>query len=73
MRERGRGRIINVSSLGGLYTPPFLGVYSSTKYAVESLSDALRIELFAPRGARVHHRARRQRDELDGPLDARGP
>jgi len=45
MRARRRGRIINVSSLGGRHTLPFFGVYNSTKYAVESLSDALRIEL----------------------------
>lgn len=45
MRRRGRGRVINVSSLGGLITLPFYGAYNSTKYAVESLSDALRIEL----------------------------
>ena len=52
MRERGRGRVINVSSLGGLYTLPFFGVYNSTKYAVESLSDGLRVEL-APFGVHV--------------------
>jgi short-subunit dehydrogenase len=40
-------RVINVSSIGGRVTIPFLGVYSSTKYAVESLSDALRFELGA--------------------------
>lgn len=45
MRARGAGRIINVSSLGGRHTLPLYGVYTSTKYAVESLSDALRIEL----------------------------
>ncbi|HTE51036.1 MAG TPA: SDR family oxidoreductase [Kofleriaceae bacterium] len=45
MRRRGKGRIINVSSLGGLITLPLFGAYNSTKYAVESLSDALRIEL----------------------------
>lgn len=45
MRERGNGRIINVSSVGGRITLPFFGVYNSTKYAVESLSDALRYEL----------------------------
>ncbi len=47
MRERRRGRIINVSSLGGRITLPYFGVYNSTKYAVESLSDALRYELRA--------------------------
>jgi NAD(P)-dependent dehydrogenase (short-subunit alcohol dehydrogenase family) len=45
MRERRSGRIINVSSVGGRLTLPFFGVYNSTKYAVESLSDALRYEL----------------------------
>lgn len=45
MRERRAGRIINVSSVGGRITLPFFGVYNSTKYALESLSDALRFEL----------------------------
>ena len=45
MRERKAGRIVNVSSVGGRITLPFFGVYNSTKYAVESLSDALRYEL----------------------------
>lgn len=45
MRERGRGRIVNVSSMGGRVTFPLMGVYNSTKYAIESLSDALRIEV----------------------------
>jgi len=52
MRGRRSGRIINVSSLGGRHTLPFFGVYNSTKYAVESLSDALRIEL-GPFGVHV--------------------
>jgi short-subunit dehydrogenase len=47
MRERGQGTIINVSSVGGRMTLPFLGGYNATKYAVESLSDALRRELHA--------------------------
>jgi NAD(P)-dependent dehydrogenase (short-subunit alcohol dehydrogenase family) len=45
MRRRREGRIINVSSIGGKVTFPFLGAYNATKYAVESLSDALRVEL----------------------------
>jgi short-subunit dehydrogenase len=45
MIERKAGRIINVSSVGGRLTLPYFGVYNSTKYAVESLSDALRYEL----------------------------
>jgi short-subunit dehydrogenase len=47
MRDRRAGRIINVSSVGGRITLPFFGVYNATKYAVESLSDALRYELRA--------------------------
>ncbi|HEX7841295.1 MAG TPA: SDR family oxidoreductase [Kofleriaceae bacterium] len=45
MRERRAGRIINVSSVGGRITLPYFGAYSSTKYALEALSDALRYEL----------------------------
>jgi short-subunit dehydrogenase len=45
MRERRSGRVINVSSVGGRITLPYFGVYNSTKYAVESLSEALRYEL----------------------------
>jgi short-subunit dehydrogenase len=37
--------IINVSSLGGLMGLPFQGIYSATKYAIEGLSEALRMEL----------------------------
>jgi len=52
MMRRGSGRIINISSIGGRMTFPLLGVYNSTKYAVESLSDAMRNEL-APLGVKV--------------------
>jgi short-subunit dehydrogenase len=45
MQARRAGRIINISSMGGRITLPYFGVYNSTKYAVESLSDALRYEL----------------------------
>lgn len=52
MRVRGSGRVINVSSMGGRMTLPFFGAYNATKYAVEAMSDALRVEL-APFGVRV--------------------
>ena len=52
MRARRSGRIINVSSVGGRLTFPMMGAYNSTKYAVESLSDALRVEL-RPFGVKV--------------------
>jgi NAD(P)-dependent dehydrogenase (short-subunit alcohol dehydrogenase family) len=45
MMQRHNGRIVNVSSVGGRITLPYFGVYNSTKYALESLSDALRYEL----------------------------
>lgn len=45
MRERGWGRIINMSSMGGRFTLPGGGFYHATKYAVESISDALRFEV----------------------------
>jgi short-subunit dehydrogenase len=57
MRARRAGRIINVSSVGGRITLPYFGVYNSTKYAVESLSDALRYEL-GPFGSTASRRRR---------------
>jgi NAD(P)-dependent dehydrogenase (short-subunit alcohol dehydrogenase family) len=45
MRERGAGRIVNISSMGGRLTFPGGGVYHATKYAVEALSEALRFEV----------------------------
>lgn len=45
MRERGRGRIVNISSMGANFTFPGGGVYHATKYAVEAVSDALRFEV----------------------------
>jgi NAD(P)-dependent dehydrogenase (short-subunit alcohol dehydrogenase family) len=45
MRKQGQGRIINISSLLGFISMPFRGAYNASKYAVEGLSDTLRIEL----------------------------
>ena len=45
MRAQGSGTIINISSIGGRLTTPLGGWYHATKYAVEALSDALRMEL----------------------------
>ena len=45
MREAGVGRIVNVSSIAGLATAPFVGYYTAAKHALEALSDALRMEL----------------------------
>jgi short-subunit dehydrogenase len=40
-----RGRVVFISSVSGLITTPSTGAYSASKYAVESLGDALRMEL----------------------------
>src|SRR3954466_10907051 len=52
MRKQGSGRIINVSSIGGKFYEPLGAWYHATKFAVEGLSDSLRVEL-APHGIRV--------------------
>ena len=52
MRERGEGRIINVSSIYGRTTTPLSGWYQATKHALEALSDALRVEV-ASSGVKV--------------------
>ncbi|NEB04138.1 oxidoreductase [Streptomyces sp. SID13726] len=41
MRGEGRGRIINVSSVGGFVPNPFMAVYVATKHAVEGYSESL--------------------------------
>jgi NAD(P)-dependent dehydrogenase (short-subunit alcohol dehydrogenase family) len=46
MRERRSGRILMLSSLSALVTPPTQGAYSSSKHALEGLSNALRMELY---------------------------
>ena len=45
MREHGSGRIVNVGSVVGRVVLPFGGWYHVSKYSVEALSDALRMEL----------------------------
>jgi NAD(P)-dependent dehydrogenase (short-subunit alcohol dehydrogenase family) len=45
MRHQGFGRIVNISSVLGRVSLPFMGVYSASKYAVEAISDAMRVEL----------------------------
>ena len=45
MRRAGRGRIVNISSMGGRLTFPGGGAYHAAKHAVEAISDALRFEV----------------------------
>lgn len=52
MRAARSGHVINISSIGGIVAFPGWGVYGSTKFAVEGLSEGLSIEL-APLGIKV--------------------
>ena len=49
--RRARGRIVNVGSIGGRLVLPIHGAYSASKFGMEALSDALRLEL---RQWRIH-------------------
>jgi NAD(P)-dependent dehydrogenase (short-subunit alcohol dehydrogenase family) len=52
MRRKLAGRIINMSSIAGKLVSPLFGPYSSSKHAVEAVSDAMRLELY-PFGIQV--------------------
>jgi len=52
MRERNSGRIVMMSSVSGFVTAPTQGAYSSSKFALEAMSNALRLELY-PFGVQV--------------------
>ena len=43
--RRARGRIVNITSIGGIVATPFFGPYTASKYALEAISDCLRVEL----------------------------
>lgn len=53
MRKRGRGIIVNVSSVAGRVAAPLNGAYAASKFALEALSEALHYEL-GHFGVRVH-------------------
>lgn len=43
--RRARGRIVLLSSIGGLVTTPYMSPYHASKYAIEAIGNALRVEL----------------------------
>jgi NAD(P)-dependent dehydrogenase (short-subunit alcohol dehydrogenase family) len=43
--RKARGRIVNMGSVSGLISGPFTGAYSASKFALEALTDSLRLEL----------------------------
>ena len=45
MRQQGHGRIVNIGSLLGFVALPYRGAYNASKYALEGLTDTLRLEL----------------------------
>jgi len=51
MRRQGYGRIIQNSSILGFVAMPFRGAYNASKFAIEGLSDTLRLEL---KGSDIH-------------------
>ncbi len=51
MRANGRGRIVQCSSVLGLISAPWRGAYCASKFALEALTDALRLEL---QGSGIH-------------------
>lgn len=52
MRKRGDGMIINITSLGAIVSAPFHGLYCASKFALEGLSESLRMEV-AGQGIKV--------------------
>ena len=51
MRKAGGGRIVFCSSVLGFVSGPYRGAYCGTKYAIEALADAMRVELW---GSGIH-------------------
>jgi NAD(P)-dependent dehydrogenase (short-subunit alcohol dehydrogenase family) len=45
MIKRRRGKVVWVSSLEGLWAPPFMGAYAATKHAIEALASTMKAEL----------------------------
>lgn len=74
--RQGRGRIVNIGSIAGRAATPFVGPYAASKFALEALTDAMRLEL-RPWGiqvsivepgaveSRIWEKARRRADQME--------
>lgn len=62
--RRARGRIVNMSSMAGFSATPVMGAYAASKFALEAITDALRLEL-RPWGIHV---AAVEPGEIDTPI-----
>lgn len=77
MRQQGEGCVINITSISGLLGTPTSSIYSSTKFAVEGLTEALALE-YAPLNisfktvAPGAYPTTRFRENTDSPIDAGG-
>ncbi len=81
--RQGRGRIVNMGSIAGRSAMPFMGPYSASKFALEALTDAMRLEL-QPWGiqvsivepgaieSRIWDKARHAADQIDATWGAEG-
>lgn len=45
LRQQGSGHIVNIGSIGGLIALPYQGLYSASKFALEGLTESLRLEV----------------------------
>ena len=48
MLRAAKGRLVNIGSVNGAIAPPYMGPYAASKFALEALTDALRLELPRP-------------------------
>lgn len=82
LREQGAGRVVNVGSIAGHIGFPMIGAYSSTKFALRGLSQAMaaevrpfgvRVSLVEPGSIRTGFGARAQREQQEHGVEAAGP
>ncbi len=71
MRAKGSGRIVMNSSVLGFVSSPWRGAYCATKFALEGLTDALRMELAGKRSPCLADRTRPDRHRLPPERDPR--